>query len=334
MTLEETLDFINNPELELKDEIWKSHPIYTNLEGSNLGRIRREYKDNVYIKKQRTKKSEINRHDLLFTHRFNNKDIVLNSARFILECFSGLGNMSGYQCDHINSTPYDNNIKNLRWVENGKENMSNENTKEKLKLTHKGTSRKKVLLKYDDIKKESELKNEKWKKHPFYDNIEVSNLGRVIERVDDLYFEKVLIKKPNGYLFVTIGKNEDRKNIRVHILVAQTWIPNPKNKPIVDHINTDKTDNRVENLRWVDQKENLNNNTTKAKTAKEVYQIDDKGHIVDKFESASSVVKKGFTKFRVIDACNSGKKYRGFTWIYKDNYKKESYILSFDEMFD
>lgn len=54
-----------------------------------------------------------------------------------------------------------------------------------------------------------------------------------------------------------------RKNCSIHRLVAEAFIPNPENKPFVDHINGNRLDNRIENLRWVTNKENCNNPNTK-----------------------------------------------------------------------
>ena len=56
-----------------------------------------------------------------------------------------------------------------------------------------------------------------------------------------------------------------RKTCYIHRLVAEAFLPNPENKPAVDHINGNKQDSRIENLRWVSYKENSNNPNTKYK---------------------------------------------------------------------
>lgn len=68
-------------------------------------------------------------------------------------------------------------------------------------------------------------------------------------------FTKRLIKPQmchKGYLYVEIG----RRKYKVHRLVAEYFIPNPDNLPQVNHINCDKTDNRVENLEWCTNRQN------------------------------------------------------------------------------
>lgn len=66
-----------------------------------------------------------------------------------------------------------------------------------------------------------------------------------------------------GYFTVTLSKNGFGKNYTIHSLLAKIFLPNPYNKPCVDHINGDKTDNNLKNLRWATYKENLNNSNTK-----------------------------------------------------------------------
>lgn len=69
---------------------------------------------------------------------------------------------------------------------------------------------------------------------------------------------KLLSPKSNGsgYLFVVLCKKGNKACQYLHRLVARGFIPNPYNKPQVNHINGDKTDNRVVNLEWVTAQEN------------------------------------------------------------------------------
>lgn len=80
---------------------------------------------------------------------------------------------------------------------------------------------------------------------------------------------KICLLKPylgnRGYLSVVLSKGNKTKIKMVHKLVAESFIPNGDNKPFIDHINNIKTDNRVENLRWVTHKENMRNPLTRKR---------------------------------------------------------------------
>lgn len=104
----------------------------------------------------------------------------------------------------------------------------------------------------------------------FETKYEVSNLGRVrsLDRKDARGWNikgrdlKIYINK-KGYSIVSLYKNSQLFTCKVHRLVAQAFLPNPKNKPEVDHIDTDRSNNRVDNLVWVSRVENNNNPLTR-----------------------------------------------------------------------
>lgn len=71
-----------------------------------------------------------------------------------------------------------------------------------------------------------------------------------------------------GYLHVVLYKNCKYKKYSVHRLVAKTFIPNPQNKPQVNHKDEDKENNHVENLEWCTAKENNNHGTRTLRMSK------------------------------------------------------------------
>lgn len=102
---------------------------------------------------------------------------------------------------------------------------------------------------------------EVWKELKGYDGYFVSNLGRIKSP------RKILKPYPvtGGYLAVCIKKDGKWVHKKLTRLIAETFIPNPQNKPCIDHINTIRVDNRIENLRWVTHKENAHNEITLCK---------------------------------------------------------------------
>lgn len=106
------------------------------------------------------------------------------------------------------------------------------------------------------------IDNEHWKDIDGYDGMyQVSDLGRV----RSLKFGRVKVLIPQkdkcGYLRINLWKNRKEKTVNIHRLVANAFIPNDdESKNEINHINEDKTDNRVSNLEWCDRKYNMNYN--------------------------------------------------------------------------
>ena len=204
-----------------------------------------------------------------------------------------------------------------------------------------------------------------WKDIKGYEDFyQVSNQGRIrsVERkiyksnntkqISKSYILK--FEKGKGYNYVHLFKNGIRKRIAVHRLVAEAFIPNPENKPEVDHINTIRDDNRVENLRWVTPKENMNNPLTKenmsesqkgkskgkskgkpkSKETKDkigkansikVAQLDkDTNELIKIWNSAMEAQREcGFANNDINKCCRGKyKTHKGYKWMYYEDYIK------------
>ena len=180
---------------------------------------------------------------------------------------------------------------------------------------------------------------ENWKPVVGYEGLyECSNMGNV-RSLNYRHTNTIKTLSPSinkdGYIRVHLWKNCKGKVLAVHRLVAEAFVPNPNNKPQIDHINTDKTDNRVENLRWVTKKENINNpltikhlseNKIGNENAKSIYravlQYTKDGKLIKEWTSMNSAARElKINKSGIYSCCNGinrVKSYGGYVWRYKN----------------
>lgn len=182
---------------------------------------------------------------------------------------------------------------------------------------------------------------EEWRKVAVNDIYSVSNLGRVRnDKTGRILKQKT---EKDGYFEVTLHRKAKQKTYRVHRLVALAFIPQlDKNRNEVDHIDYNKKNNRVDNLRWLTTQENLehsrdrmlegiknskNNPPKPVKVPKVVkkpiQQIDiNTGEIVAEYPSLTDAVKATGFNGGCISLATNGKylgkldTYKGFKWQY------------------
>jgi len=97
------------------------------------------------------------------------------------------------------------------------------------------------------------LKDEMWVTVDEFPKYEISNFGRVKNHKNRIL--KIGTHR-DGYKQIVLRKNKKSYTRKIHRLVAIAFIPNPENKPVVNHIDEDKTNNQAENLEWMTIKEN------------------------------------------------------------------------------
>lgn len=177
---------------------------------------------------------------------------------------------------------------------------------------------------------------EEWRDIPnFEGSYLISNLGNVksVERFKrnnagtQFVNERLLVLTPDkdGYLRVCLSKDGLHYLKSVHRLVAEAFIPNPDNLPVINHKNEDKQDNRVENLEWCTVKYNTNYGNGMRKMAitqgRPVLQLNN-GHIVEEFYSTQEASRKtGIPQANIYKVCVGERRTAGgYEWRFKNEY--------------
>ena len=90
-----------------------------------------------------------------------------------------------------------------------------------------------------------------------YENLySITEDGVVYSHLKGIWLKK--IRQKTGYLTVTLFKEKRGKMFQIHRLVADAYLENVENKPMVNHIDLNKENNNISNLEWVTAKENIN----------------------------------------------------------------------------
>lgn len=191
------------------------------------------------------------------------------------------------------------------------------------------------------------LEGEEWRDVVGYEGLYmVSSFGRVCSLCRTVVQRNGIQRKvkptllrsriyTNKYEMVNLHNNATSKLCTVHRLVAQAFIPNPENKPCVDHINTIRTDNRACNLRWCTYSENMRNPLSilhykkinlgrkRPYAYRPVVAIKD-NQVVYQFDKLTDCIQYGFNYTSVSSICVGRRKtHKGFSFMYLSDYEAQ-----------
>lgn len=172
---------------------------------------------------------------------------------------------------------------------------------------------------------------EVWKDIKGYEGLyQVSNTGRVkrIGKYKNQFNAEwesnrclKMGKDKDGYNLVHLSKNGTVKCKKVHRLVAEAFIKNPKNYEMINHKNEIKDDNRVENLEWCDVTYNNNYKSARTRKYKKVEMLSLDGKILKEYESIlKASIENNLDKSHIVKCCKGKiKTTGGYKWRYKED---------------
>ena len=133
-----------------------------------------------------------------------------------------------------------------------------------------------------------------WRSVGGFTKYDVSSDGQI----KNTWTDKILLQQiNNGYYTVQLQGDGENKNYQVNVLVAKAFLPNPNNLKEVDHINNNRLDNNVKNLRWITHPDNIKSFCDNFKKYRKILQYDKDDNLIKKWKSMTELLKNN-PKFR------------------------------------
>lgn len=159
---------------------------------------------------------------------------------------------------------------------------------------------------------------------------------------NNMYYPKANFQnKANGYIYCNITFPDGQKQRRIHVLLAKAFIPNPNNYPIVMHLDNDKTNYKLNNLKWGTISENtqaafddglqVNAKSWDDNQSIHVCTFNMNKQLIKKYGSVGEASREiGVTKTTILNQCNHNVKTKprcGYYFRYLSEYEKNGFVL-------
>ena len=302
--------------VEYKDEIWKQLEEHDMYEISNYGRTRN--KNSKYITKLSTDK----RGYIYAKFQYNTKSVNISISRSVAKYFVDNPDNKPVVI-HIDKDKTNNKASNLKWVYQYECNAHYNEITNKMKNKEAKNKKNEIIKKHKIITKKTKELVEEWKIIKDFPNYQISNFGNV-RYIKNKKLRKLYIQ--DGYYMVTLN----RKTIRINIAVAKAFIKIPEElndckNIVIDHIDKNRLNNRIDNLRWLTQSGNIHSHNVNYKDKsyyKTILQYDANDKFIKEWSNIEEIINQNptFHESGIYSVCRG---YSITSYNYKWKYKDE-----------